>query len=169
MALTVSGEHRPEPPNGAPPVELVSAFLDYLRATVVWKLEGLSEADARRSTVPSGISLLGMVKHLAYVERWWFRIVFAGEEVALPWTEADPDADWRVEPGETGASIVTFYEDEVARVRASVAGHGWDEPSKRTGSPQTLGWILTHMVEETARHCGHADILREQIDGATGE
>ncbi len=164
-----SGESRPEPPHAAPPVELVSGFLDFLRATMVWKLEGLSEEEARRSTVPSGISLLGMVKHLAYVERWWFRIVFAGEDLPVLWTEADPDADWRVEPGETIASIVALYDGEVAGARDVVAGHAWDEPSRRSESPQTLGWILTHMVEETARHCGHADLLREQIDGATGE
>ena len=169
MSAPSSGEHRPEPPAAAPPVEMVSAFLDYMRATMRWKLEGLSEEEATRRAEPSGLSLLGMVKHLAYAERYWFRRVFAGEAVDFPWTEADPDADWRVEPGETIASVVALYEAECARSRAIVAGQEWNAPSARPDQPGTLGWILTHMVEETARHCGHADLLREGIDGATGE
>ncbi len=169
MTTPSSGDHRPEPPDSAPPVELVSAFLDYLRATMLWKLEGLSEEEATRRAEPSGLSLLGMVKHLAYVERSWFRRVFAGEAVDFPWTEADPDADWRVEPGETIASVVALYEAECARAQAIVAGQEWNAPSAQPDQPRTLGWILTHMVEETARHCGHADLLREGIDGATGE
>ena len=166
---TASGDHRPEPPDAAPPLEMVSAFLDYLRATMLWKLEGLSEEEATRRDEPSGLSLLGMVKHLAYVERSWFQRVFAGKEVDFPWTEADPDADWRVEPGETIASVVAFYEAECAVARGIVAGRGWDELAADPGRQKSLGWILTHMVEETARHCGHADLLREAIDGATGE
>ena len=169
MPQPSSGDHRPEPPNAAPPEEMVGAFLDFLRATMVWKLEGLSEEEAARRIAPSGLSLLGMVKHLAYVERSWFRKVFAGEAVDFPWTKEDPDADWRIEPGESVASIVALYEAECAAARAICAGRPWDEPAASAERPVTLGWILTHMVEETARHCGHADLLREQIDGATGE
>jgi hypothetical protein len=110
-----------------------------------------------------------MVKHLAYVERSWFQRVFAGEAVDFPWTEADPDADWRVEPGETIGGIVAFYEAECAAARGIVAGRGWDDLAAGHRRQKSLGWILTHMVEETARHCGHADLLREAIDGATGE
>ena len=168
MPHPTSGEHRPEPPPSAPPVEMASAFLDYLRATMLWKLEGLSEEEATRRIEPSGLSLLGMVKHLAYVERSWFRQVFAGETVDVPWTEADPDADWRVEPGETVASVAAFYQAECAAARAIYAGRGWDELAASPDRTVSLGWILTHMVEETARHCGHADLLREGIDGATG-
>ena len=164
-----SGEDRPEPPYAAPPEEMVASFLDFLRATMRWKLEGLSEEEATRQIAPSGLSLLGMVKHLAYVERWWFRRVFAGEAVDFPWSEGDPDADWRIEPGETVASVVAFYEAECAAAQAIYAGRGWGEPAAAAEQPVTVGWILTHMVEETARHCGHADLLREQIDGATGE
>ena len=165
----MTDDHRPEPPLAAPPKEMVEGFLDFLRATILWKVEGLSDEDLRCSLVPSGWSLLGMVKHLAFVERWWFRIVFAGEDLPVPWTEDDPDADWRVEPGETTAEILALYQGETARARQIVAAAAWEDVAKRTGRDHTLGWILTHMVEETARHCGHADLVRELIDGETGE
>jgi uncharacterized damage-inducible protein DinB len=169
MSKPSSGDHRPEPPAAAPPEELVAAFLDFLRATMLWKLEGLTEEEAARRIAPSGLSLLGMVKHLAYVERSWFRQVFAGETVEFPWTKEDPDADWRIEPGETIASVVALYEAECAAARAIYTGRRWDERAASPDRPVSLGWILTHMVEETGRHCGHADLLRETIDGATGE
>ena len=165
----MTGADRPEPPLAGPPKELVEGFLDFLRATLLWKLDGLSDEDLRRSLVPSGWSLLGMVKHIAYVERSWFRKVFLGETVTFPWTEADPDADWRIEPGETTAQVLDLYRDECARARAIVAAASWDDLAVRADEPRSLGWILTHMVEETARHCGHADLVREQLDGATGE
>jgi uncharacterized damage-inducible protein DinB len=167
--MSISNANRPEPPFSAPPKEMVEAFLDYLRATLLWKVEGLSDKELRRPFPPSSMTLLGMIKHIAYVERWWFQIVFAGEELPLPWTDNDPDADWRVEPDESAAAIVAFYKREIERSRAIVASASWDDPAKRPEMDQTLGWILTHMVEETARHCGHADLFREQIDGATGE
>ncbi len=160
---------RPEPPHAASPKEMTAAFLDFLRATMVWKIEGLDDDALRRSLVPSGITLLGMVKHLGHVERYWFRIVFAGEDVSLAWTGADPNADWRVEPDETTAEIIDHYREQAAMAREIVAAAAWDDVARRPGYPHTLGWILTHMVEETARHCGHADILRELTDGATGE
>lgn len=161
--------NRPEPPSAAPAREMVEAFLDFQRATLLWKVDGLSDEDLRRSLVPSGLTLLGMVKHLGYVERWWFRIVFAGEDLPVPWSETDPDADWRVEPDETTASILESYRDEVEHARDNGAGAAWDDQAKRSGNEQTLGWILTHMVEEVSRHNGHADIFRELIDGKTGE
>lgn len=160
---------RPDPPLAAPPVAMLSAFLDFLRETLVWKVADLSDEDLRRPMVPSAICLLGIVKHSAYVERWWFRSVFAGEDLPAGWSEADPDADWRIEPEETTGAILALYRDEVERSRAAVAGADWNDVARRPGRDQTLGWILTHMVEEVARHCGHADILRELIDGATGE
>ena len=153
----------------AEPVTMVSAFLDFLRATLLWKIDGVSDDDLRRPMTASGVSLLGIVKHSTFVERWWFRFVFAGEDVSIPWREGDRDADWQIEPGETAEEIVRLYRDEVERSRAIVAGAAWETRAAKEGHEQTLGWILTHMVEEVARHCGHADILREAIDGATGE
>jgi uncharacterized damage-inducible protein DinB len=146
----------------------LSAFLDYLRETVLWKLDGLSDDDARRAMVPSGTSLGGIVKHLAFVERFWFQGVFAGAGVAFPWNEDDPDADWRVDSWETVSGLTEFYREEIARSREISAGVPL---SRRAAHPEygmSLRWILVHMIEETARHAGHADILREMIDGRTG-
>lgn len=167
-----SGDHRPEPPLAAPPVQMVEAFLDFLRETLLWKIEGLSEEEARRPMTASGVSLLAILKHSAAVERWWFQIVFAGRAVPGLWTDDDPSADWRIEPGDTIASISALYREQCVVSRSIVRAASWDDVAKRSGSRErghTLGWVLTHMVEEVARHCGHADILREAIDGATGE
>jgi uncharacterized damage-inducible protein DinB len=165
-------DNRPEPPHVGSEAETLRGFLDFHRATLLWKLEGLDDEQLRRAMVPSGTSLLGLVKHLAYVERSWFQRVWAGQEVSFPWTRDDPDADWRIEPDETTADIVALYNGECDRSRQIVAAAAaldeavvhprWKEAVSRR-------WILTHMIEETARHVGHADILREQIDGVVGE
>ncbi len=170
MTDPIDPESRPEPPHAAGERETLTGFLDYLRQTILWKLSGLDEEALCRRPLPSSMSLLGMVKHLAYVERSWFQRVFAGHEVDFPYTEADPDADWRIEPEETAADVVAFYEAEVAVSRRIVAEAGsLAEIARKPGWDNSLRWILVHMIEETARHCGHADLLREAIDGATGE
>jgi uncharacterized damage-inducible protein DinB len=164
---------RPEPPHAGGEAETLSGFLDFQRATLLWKLEGLDDEQLRRPMVPSGTSLLGIVKHLAYVERGWFQEVWASQEITVPWTREDPDADWRIEPDETTQDILALYEGECDRSREIVAAaSSLDEVAehpRRTGWKMSRRWILTHMLEETARHVGHADILREQLDGATGE
>jgi uncharacterized damage-inducible protein DinB len=163
-------DDRPEPPYLGDEAETLAGFLDFHRATLLWKLEGLDDEQLRRPMVPSGTSLLGMVKHLAYVERWWFQQVWAGQKVTYPFTDEDPDADWRVEPSETTGDILALYRGECARSREIVAAaSSLDKTAKARWGPVSRRWILTHMLEETARHVGHADILREQIDGATGE
>ncbi len=108
---------RVDPPLAAPERAMLTAFLDYHRATLLWKVDGVDDADLRRPLTPSGMSLLGLVKHLAYVEQWWFLMVFAGEDLPAPWTDADPDADWRVEDDETTAAILDFYRSTVERAR----------------------------------------------------
>ena len=163
---------RQDPPTNAPEKETLATFLDYHRATLLQKVAGLDDADLRRSFVPSGTNLLSLVKHLAYVERWWFQHRFAGADPDFPWTDDDPDADFRVESHETPAEIIAFYQQEARRSRDIVAGAALDDVAKRTGrrgEEFTLRWIMVHMIEETARHNGHADILRELTDGATGE
>ena len=161
------------PPIRAGEKETLNAFLDYQRGVIVWKLEGLSEADARRPIVASGTSLLGLVRHLAYVERWWFQSQFLGEELEMPWTEEDPDGDFHAGPDETVASVCSLYREQCARSREIVAAADLDQEAfNHWGDPPhevTLRWILVHLIEETARHLGHADILRELIDGATGD
>jgi uncharacterized damage-inducible protein DinB len=165
-------DNRPEPPHVGSEAETLSGFLDFQRATLLWKLEGLDDEQLRRAMVPSGTSLLGLVKHLAYVERSWFQRVWAGQEVSFPWTQEDPDADWRIEPDETTEGIVALYHGECDRSRQIVAAaSALDEAvvHPRWKEAVSRRWILTHMIEETARHVGHADILREQIDGVVGE
>lgn len=150
--------------------ETLLAFLDNNRAVMVWKLDGLSEGDARRPMVRSGTNMLGLVKHLAWVERWWFEDNFAGREVDFPWSDDDPDADFRVEDEETIADIVTLYEVAVADSNEIIDSADLDDLAavSRDGVSRSLRWIVGHMVEETARHAGHADIVRELIDDNTG-
>lgn len=167
--MSIPPPARPDPPFSAPEREMLAAFLDYHRATLLWKVDGLDDAQLRRPMTPSGLTLLGMVKHLAHVERWWFRAVFAGEGVEVPWSEADPDADWRVEPGESTAAILELYRAETERSRAIAAAADLDAIARHPERAPSLRWVLIHMIEETARHNGHADLMRERLDGATGE
>lgn len=160
---------RAEPPHSGPEREVLQGFLDYQRGTMVRKILGLDRTQALRRLVPSDATLLGMLKHLAYVERYWFRGVLAGEDIAFPWSDDDPDADWRIEPGETVESIIGLYREECAAADRTAAHYALQDVSSGRGRDVSLRWILTHMIEETARHCGQADILRELTDGATGE
>jgi uncharacterized damage-inducible protein DinB len=171
----LDADNRPEPPSQGGEKETLEAFLDFHRATLLWKLSGLTDAELRQRLSPPTWPLLSLVKHLAYVERNWFRSRFIGEELAVPWTEEDPDPDFRIEPDETTASVLAFYQDECERSRDITAEASLDDlaafwPADRDPSKRpTLRWILVHMIEETARHNGHADIVREMIDGAAGE
>jgi uncharacterized damage-inducible protein DinB len=152
---------------------MLSAFLDRYRETMLWKLDGLSTEQASGHLVPSATTLLGVVKHLAYVERWWFQMNFAGDPVGFPWPkdEPDEDIDFRVTDTDTIESISALYEQEIARSRQIVAGASLEDLGQDLGKvkPRSLRWIMVHMIEETARHSGHADILRELTDGAIGQ
>jgi len=144
--------------------ETLLEFLDYLRESVILKVEDLGEASARTSTVPSGTSLLGLVKHLTVVELTWFQLALAGLDLPIP-AEG-------IESTDTVSSVLDAYRAAVAASNATVdACTDLDQLCARaltTPEPLSLRWLLVHMVEETARHAGHADILREQIDGQTG-
>src|SRR3989442_11118385 len=151
---------------------MLSAFLDRYRETILWKLEGLTTEQASARLVPSATTLLGIVKHLAYVERGWFPIYFAGGPVSYPWREDEPDEDidFRVSASDTIESISALYQQEIARSRQILACAALDDLSKEQDrGPRSLRWIMVHMIEETARHAGHADILRELTDGAIGQ
>ncbi|MGB5169391.1 MAG: DinB family protein [Acidimicrobiia bacterium] len=158
-------------PRTGPGKDMLLTLLDNNRAVMVWKLDGLTLEEARRPVVASGTSMLGLVKHLAYVERWWFDDFFAGNAVDYPWSEEDPDADFRTEEGETVADVISLYTEAVARSNELVAEAHMDDLSvgSRGGEQFALRWIVAHMIEETARHAGHADIIREMIDGTTGD
>ena len=136
------------------------------------KLEGITEEHARRPAAPGGNSLMALVKHLGYVENWWFRVCFAGERDAYLYPEDDLDADFRIEDTDSIPALVAFYRSEWETSNRIVrAARSLDDEAKYTkridGTP-TLRWILNHMLEETARHAGHADITRELIDGSVG-
>ena len=148
---------------------LLCAMVDYQRAVLLRKVGGLDEDDLRRTMTPTGLTLLGLVKHLAYIERYWFQQVFAGETVSMPWSDDDPDADWRPAVGESAQEIVSLYLGEAERSRQIAASAELDEMSAHHDVSVSLRWVLLHMVEELARHLGHADLMRERIDGATGD
>lgn len=150
--------------------ESLKAALDRHRDVVLWKLQGLDEEQVRRPMTASGTSLLGMTKHLAAVEYGWFCETFGREAEPLPFDDDDPDADLRVGPEDTTEAVVAFYRR--ARAAADLAIEELDVETRGTawhGATVTLRWVLIHMVEETARHAGHMDIIRELIDGATGD
>jgi uncharacterized damage-inducible protein DinB len=143
--------------------ETLLAFLDYLRVSVDRKLEGLSEDDARRRLVPSGTTLLGLVKHLTLVEAYWAQRRFAGSDVVL---RGD---GFELDPIDTVTSARHAYAEARQRTDAIVAAcTDLDRPLARGRHGLTLRWMLAHLVEETGRHAGHADILRELVDGQTG-
>ena len=117
----------------------------------------------------SDTTLLGIVKHLAWVERWWFSDFIGGASPGYPWSDDDPDADFRIEPAETVESVVGLYATAVAESNAVIEAAGsLDVTGEVRGGERSLRWVMVHMIEETARHVGQADILREQIDEATG-
>ncbi|MFI5945791.1 DinB family protein [Streptomyces uncialis] len=149
--------------------EVLRVSLDRHRDAVLWKLEGLDEEQLRRPMTPSGTNLIGLVKHLASVEYGWFCETF-GRPVEPLWFDPATDEDSVLGPDETSRQIVDFY----GRARAAAdrviletaledTGTAWH------GATVSMRWVLVHMVEETARHAGHVDILRELIDGAAGD
>jgi hypothetical protein len=148
----------------------LQASLNRHREAVLWKLEGLDDASLRRAMTPSGTNLLGLVKHLAAVEYAWFCETFGRETEPLPFSDEDPNADLRVEPHESTADILAFYararaaaDQVIAEVDLEDTGTAW------FGDAVTMRWVLIHMIEETARHAGHLDIVRELIDGMVGD
>jgi uncharacterized damage-inducible protein DinB len=150
--------------------ESLKAALDRHRDVVLWKLDGLDEEQARRPMTPSGTSLLGLTKHLAAVEYDWFSRTFGRETEPLPFSDDDPEADLRIEPGETVEGVRAFYGRARAASDKVIGDLGLeDRGTAWHGATVTLRWVLIHMVEETARHAGHMDILRELLDGATGD
>ncbi|MCU1483308.1 MAG: hypothetical protein JWN67_54 [Actinomycetia bacterium] len=148
--------------------ELLTFFLDEQRGIVVRKLAGLDEADAARTTTPTGMTLLGLVKHLTFVEERWFAHHLLGD----PRSDNDADASFVLTPDDTVASVVAAYEAECERSRDASKATTLDAPVLVTHhelGTMSHRWILLHMIEETARHVGHLDILRELTDGATGD
>lgn len=150
--------------------EMLTAFLDFERDTLLWKVTGLTEEQLREKRTPSGMSLLGLVKHLGYVERSWFQRRFLGHDVYIPWRSGDPGGDFRIEADESPKTVLDFYQAEVeASRRVTAETASLDTIARDPDRPVSLRWVLVHMIEETARHVGHADLMRELTDGQTGE
>jgi uncharacterized damage-inducible protein DinB len=151
--------------------ELLVAWLDWQRGTLATKCEGLSAEQLRmRAVEPSSMSLLGLVRHMADVERGWFRRCLAREDArGIYFTKEDPDGDFdNVDDADADADLAT-WRSEVEHARVVMSGIGdLDFEGKSHGHQISARWVLIHMIEEYARHNGHADFLRERIDGATG-
>lgn len=148
---------------------MLESMLDFYRATVVNKVAGLTDAQAFTAAVaPSQLTPATVVKHLAGTERFWFSIDFADLDVPWPWPDDDLHGNFRIEPGDTLATIVDDYLEECANSRRAIRDADLDDPARGEGMEFTLRFAMLHMVEETARHCGHLDLLREATDGAVG-
>ncbi len=160
---------RVRPAQDAGERDTLTGLLDYLRATVLHKVAGLTHEQAFSRPVPaSALTPAGLVKHLTGVERFWFSIDFAGHDLPWPWTGDHPDS-FALAPADTLAGLVAAYRAECARSAAAIEGAALDDRARAEGNSFTLRYALGHLIQETARHCGHLDLLRESIDGQTGE
>ena len=176
----VDEQGRPEPPLAADETGTLLGFLEYQRATLEWKCAGLDSAGLGATIAASSLTLGGMLKHLAYVEDLWCSRWLHGRAPEPPWDtvdwDADRDWDWHSAAEDTTEQLRALWRDAVARsrplVKEALADGGLERPARRTwpdGRSPSLRWILVHLIEEYARHNGHADLLRESVDGSTGE
>jgi uncharacterized damage-inducible protein DinB len=168
---------RIEPSPSGPELAQLAAFLDFQRETVLLKTEGLSAEQLAQPLAPSSLTLGGLLNHLALVEDSWFRVRFAGLPDDEPWAgidwDADPDHEFRTAAELAPDELRRRYRETCARSREVVtAADSLDQLSvakQRNGEHFDLRWVLLHLIEETARHAGHADLLREAVDGTVGE
>ncbi|REF35304.1 uncharacterized protein DUF664 [Thermasporomyces composti] len=179
--MTPVDEHgRPEPPLAADETATLLGFLDFQRATLAWKCSGLDADGFRVSVGASTMTLGGMVKHLAFVEDYWFSLRLLGRDLGPPWNTVDWQANldwgWRLAAQDSPDALLALWQEAVTRSRSSVVkvleNGGLEQLARRplpSGETPSLRWILCHMIEEYARHNGHADLIRESIDGLTGE
>jgi uncharacterized damage-inducible protein DinB len=173
-------EHgRPRPPEDARELETLLGFLDYQRATFEWKCSDLDSTGMELTVASSPMSLGGMMKHLALVEEHWFSRRLLDRDRSAPWNavdwDADPDWDWHSAvndtPEELRALWRRFVDQSRTNVTEALSNGDLDQfaRNKLPGDQPNLRWIIVHMIEEYARHNGHADLLREAVDGTTGE
>jgi len=180
--VQVDEQGRPQPALLGDEAATLTGFLDYQRATLEWKTRGLSDEALRADLAPTSMTLGGLLKHMALVEDYWFTETVAGRPSPSPWADvdwkADKDWEWRSAAGDSGADLRALWAERVERSRRIVTGEL--EPDAAAGLARahsawggqgevSLRWVLVHMIEEYARHNGHADLLRQAIDGETGE
>jgi hypothetical protein len=161
-----ASERAPAEDVGRDEMAMARAWLEKLRESAVYKLDGLSAEQLQWKPTPAANSLGTLVRHLGLAERLWFRAICAGEPMDMEWRQTmfDPIPDgWALD------DVVGFYRDECAKADAALdACTSFDEPSRAPFRPTTWRWAMLHMIEETARHLGHIDITRELIDGQVG-
>jgi uncharacterized damage-inducible protein DinB len=178
-AVTIDDVGRPEPPVAAGETATLLGFLDFQRATFAWKCSDLDAAGLQATVGVSSMTLGGMLKHLALVEESWF-CRWLGRDMRQLWREvdwdADPDWEWHSAAHDAPEELRALWEESVARARtslgAALAEGDLGQLATRTwpdGRAPSLRWIVCHMIEEYARHNGHADLIRESVDGSTGE
>ncbi|MHB8380077.1 MAG: DinB family protein [Acidimicrobiales bacterium] len=176
----VDEQGRPEPPLAGDELETIRGFLEYQRATLGWKCAGLNDAAFSVKVASSSMTLGGMLKHLAAVEDSWFSQWLRGHDASPPFDavdwDDDPDWDWRSAAADSPEQLLTLWRDAVAcsnlLVGEALGEGGLDQLARRAwpdGRSPSLRWIVCHMIEEYARHNGHADLIREAVDGLTGE
>jgi uncharacterized damage-inducible protein DinB len=168
---------RVDPPLAGDEAATLLGFLTYHRDTLRRKVDGLTAEQLAATLAPSTMTLGGMVKHLTFVEHWWFACTFLGREYAEPWAsvdwKSDADWDWHSAVDDAPEQLRALFDAECAASDAIIAGADdlgqLSVRSDREGTHFSLRWIMVHMIEEYARHNGHADLIRESIDGETGE
>jgi hypothetical protein len=147
-------------------------FLDRQREALIDKLQGVSDEDARRAATVSSLSLLSLIKHSAIWERRWFQVIVAGRSFPDEWPEVqteEVDPTFRLTDEDTVETVVAYYREQIAASQEIVGSFDLDTPCAWPEmADQNLRWVALHMIEETARHAGHADIIRETIDGSRG-
>lgn len=178
---TIDAQGRPEPPLAGSEAATLVAFLEFHRATLAWKCAGLDADQLARTVGASSMTLGGLLKHLAWVEDYWFGYRLLGRDPSPPWSTADWTADgdweWHSAAHDEPEYLRSLWESSVAGSRqileeALSFPAGLDQHARRCrpeAEAPTLRWILVHMIEEYARHNGHADLMRESIDGSVGE
>ncbi|QSB04901.1 DinB family protein [Natronoglycomyces albus] len=177
---TIDEQGRPEPPPNADERATLLGFLDFQRATFAWKTQGLDSSGLSVSVGDSSMTLGGMLKYLAWVEQYWFAYFLHDRTPEAPWKdvdwEADRDWDWNSAAEDSPDQLYALWNEAVARsgqlVDEALADGGVSTMSAKAwpdGTQISLRWMLCHMIEEDARHNGHADLIRETIDGLTGE
>jgi hypothetical protein len=162
---------RIDPPYRADERAMLDNWLEFHRATLAWKCDGLTDEQLReRAVPPSSMSLIGLVRHMAEVERNWFRRVLSDEDApGLYFSDDDPDGDFDNVAAVTRIDAFAAWQAECDNARTVAARMDLTDVGTRRGEEVSLRWVLVHMIEEYARHNGHADLIRERIDGATGD
>jgi uncharacterized damage-inducible protein DinB len=173
--LTPDLNRRSDLPDSFDERATLTQLFAHVRLTVHAKCTGLSDADASRTPLPTSpaMSIAGLVSHLRWSEAFWIGVIFLGQRYQWPGTDDDSELQMRAGLGRPLAALLDEYAAQAAHTDEVVATRDWDSksviPDERTGQPIALRYIITHLIEETARHNGHLDILRELADGVTGD